>query len=215
MPDYSDSMKGSYLVLYIHVHVAVFSSIMCGCIASVNMPVLVHACNLFLHSYMYVWAYLYWCVGDIYKCTRPIGNRIYSASHTHIYIHIHTYIVSLKGSWKIKIRDRLKHMRRPSKRVTSDKENQPVETPSKRRKTRPNRLDEATEDLEPEDEQSFRDDLKEMERETAKKKTKIARLKPLMDSTFSGRRHWVKTEMPPVSIIMEKFPALKIPRLVR
>lgn len=54
-----------------------------------------------------------------------------------------------------------------------------------------------------------------MERDTAKRKPKISHLKPLMDATFSGRHHWVKTKMPPVSTIMERFLALKIPRLVR
>ena len=128
---------------------------------------------------------------------------------------IRVIFVSLnKGSWKIKIRDRLKHMRRPAKREISNKENMPVENPSKRRKTGSSRLDETTEPLEPDDEQRFRDDVKKMEQQTAKKKTKIAHLKPLMDSTFSGRRHWIKTEMPPVYTIIEKFPALKIPRLV-
>lgn len=69
--------------------------------------------------------------------------------------------------------------------------------------------------MDTEEEQRFQEDVKEMERETAKRKPKVSRLKPLMDATFSGRRHWVKTEMPPVSTIMERFPALKIPRLVR
>ncbi len=67
-------------------------------------------------------------------------------------LHYGTLLVSLKGSWKIKIRDRLEHMQRPSKRDLTDKENQPVETPSKRRKKGPNRLNEATEEVEPEDE---------------------------------------------------------------
>ena len=112
------------------------------------------------------------------------------------------------------MRDRLKHMRRPSKRQVSDKENLPVDPPSKRQKKGPNRLDEATEEVDLEDEQNFRDNIKQMECEAAKRKPKVSRLKLLMDATFSGRRHWVKTEMPPVSAIMEKFPALKIPRLV-
>lgn len=48
----------------------------------------------------------------------------------------------------------------------------------------------------------------------AKRKLKVYCLKLLIDATFTGRCHWVKTEMPPVSAIMEKFPALKILRLV-
>lgn len=127
------------------------------------------------------------------------------------YVHFHFF--SLQGSWKIKLRDRLKHMRRPAKGQSHDKENEPVERPPKRQKTGPTRLDETTE--EPEDEQSFSENVKAMKQETAKKKPKISHLKPLMDSTFSGRRHWVKTEMPPVTTIMEEFPALNIPRLVR
>ena len=134
----------------------------------------------------------------------------------YLFAYYWCYIICFpdKGSWKIKIRDRLKHMRRPAKREIGDKENLPVEKPSKRRKTAPSRLDETTEPLEPEDEQRFRDDVKEMEQQTARKKRKLAHLKPLMDSTFSGRRHWIKTEMPPVDTIIKKFPALKIPRLV-
>ncbi len=53
-----------------------------------------------------------------------------------------------------------------------------------------------------------------MECETAKRKPKVSRLKPLMDATFPGRRHWVNTEVPPSSTIVEKFPALKLLRLV-
>ncbi len=122
-------------------------------------------------------------------------------------LHYGTLLVSLKGSWKIKIRDRLEHMQQPSKRDLNDKENQPHEPPSKQRNKGPNRLDEATEEVESEDEQSFRDNVKEMECETVKGKPNVSHLKPLMDATFSGRRHWVKTEMPSVSTIMEKFPA--------
>lgn len=64
-----------------------------------------------------------------------------------------------------------------------------------------------------EDQKTFDDDVKEM-KETAKKKTKVAHLKPLTDLTFSGRRHWIQREMPPVTDIMQKFPVLKITRLV-
>ena len=138
---------------------------------------------------------------------------VLATSSVSFWHYTHTHITQ-KGSWKIKVRDRLKHMRRPSKRQVSDKENLPVDPPSKRRKKGANRLDEATEEIDPEDEQNFRDNIKEMECEAAKRKPKVSRLKLLMDATFSGRRHWVKTEMPPVSAIMEKFPALKIPRLV-
>ena len=52
-----------------------------------------------------------------------------------------------KGSWKIKIRDRLKHMRRPSKRQIGENENS---LPSKHQR-RLIRLDETTVELEQED----------------------------------------------------------------
>jgi len=106
-------------------------------------------------------------------------------------------------------------MRRPSKRQISEKENVPRELPSKRQRKGSARLDETTTELEPEEEQSFEEKVKEMKCETEKRHPKTSRLKPLLDATFSGRRHWVKSEMPPVSTIVEKFPALKIPRLVR
>ena len=105
-------------------------------------------------------------------------------------------------------------MRRPSKRQIGEKENVPGELPSKRQRRGSTRLDETTAELEPEDEQSFEDNVKEMKCKTGKRHPKTSHLKPLMDATFSGRRHWVKSEMPPVSTIMNKFPALKIPLLV-
>ena len=106
-------------------------------------------------------------------------------------------------------------MRRPSKRQINETENISSELPSKRQRKGSTRLNEATTELEPEEEQSFEETVKEMKCETEKRHPKTSRLKPLLDATFSGRRHWVKSEMPPVSAIMEKFPALKIPRLVR
>ncbi len=53
----------------------------------------------------------------------------------------------------------MEHMQRPSKGDLNDNENQPDEPPSKRRNKGPNRLDEATEEVEPEDEQSFSDNV--------------------------------------------------------
>ena len=103
-------------------------------------------------------------------------------------------------------------MRQPVK-SKADKENEPVEKPPKRRKTKPTRLGDIVEEMDEEDRKTFDDDV-EMKKETAKKKTKVAHLKPLMHSTFSGRRHWIQRDMPPVTDIMQKFPALKIPRLV-
>jgi len=79
---------------------------------------------------------------------------------------------------------------------------------------RRNQPDWETVEMDEEDRKTFDDDVKEMKKETAKKKTKVAHLKLLMDSTFSGRRHWIQREMPPVTDIVQKFPALKIPRLV-
>lgn len=104
----------------------------------------------------------------------------------------------------------MKHVRRPSKRQIGEKENSP---PSKRRRGSI-RLDETTVELDQEDVQTFEENVKEMKRETEKRNPKTSRLKPLMDATYSGRRHWVKSEMPPVSTIMERFPALNIPTLV-
>lgn len=101
-------------------------------------------------------------------------------------------------------------MRRPSKRQICEKENS---LPSKRQRGSI-RLDETTVELEQEDEHTFEENVKEMNQETEKRNPKTSRLKPLMDATYSGRRHWIKSEMPPVSTIMERFPALKIPRLV-
>ena len=105
-------------------------------------------------------------------------------------------------------------MRRPSKRQPGEKENVPDVLPSKRQRRRATRLDETTAELEPEDEQGFEDSIKEMNCESEKRHPKTSRLKPLLDATFSGRRHWVKSEMPHVFTLMERFPALKIPRLV-
>ena len=116
-----------------------------------------------------------------------------------------------KGSSKIKVRDQLKHMQRPSKRQIGYKENVPREAPHKRQKKGSTRLEETTAELDPEEAQNFEDNVKEMKCEADKRHSKTSRLKPLLDATFSGRRHWVKSETPPVSTIMEKFPALKIP----
>ncbi len=153
-------------------------------------------------------------ISVLFNWVTYLSSYIYTSWHVitvmtlfSVSLHYGTLLVSLKGSWKIKIRDRLEHMQRPSKRDINDKENQPDETPSKRRNKGPNRLNEATEEVEPKDEQSFSDNVKEMQCETVKRKPNDSHLKPLMDATFSGRRHWVKTEMTPVSTIMEKFPA--------
>ena len=48
-------------------------------------------------------------------------------------------------------------------------------------------MDEATEEVNPEDEQNFRDNIKEMKCEAAKRKLKVSSLKLLIDATFSGR----------------------------
>ena len=51
--------------------------------------------------------------------------------------------------------------------------------PPKRQKTKPTRLGDVAEEMGEEDRETFNDDVKEM-KETARKKTRVAHLKPLM-----------------------------------
>ena len=47
-----------------------------------------------------------------------------------------------------------------------------------------------------------------------KKDRRVATVETLMEETFSERRSWIQTSQPVVSDILEKFPSLKVRKVV-
>lgn len=105
--------------------------------------------------------------------------------------HIH------QASWKCKLRDRIKTLRRPgaSSKATNE--------PSAKRP----RLDL---------EESYDRKVESLQEEMKKRKKNqnIAVIQSLTLDTFAGRRSWIQHEQPPVIEIVEKFPSLKLRKVV-
>ena len=101
--------------------------------------------------------------------------------------------VLMQSSWKCKLRDRFKFLRRPTGQ----------EPPGKKPRQ--------------DDDGSFDTNVANLQEEMKKRKRdrNIATIQTLTTETFSGRRAWIKEEQPPVSDVLLKFPSLKMRKVVR
>lgn len=112
--------------------------------------------------------------------------------------------VYLKGSWKNKLKDRFKFLRRSHDTATTSSE----EPLPKRRK----KMDDLTGYIDPE---NFEEILSELKTECMKKKERcIATIQDLTSSTYANRRKWIKDDQPHVCDVLEMYPSLKIRKIV-
>ena len=124
-------------------------------------------------------------------------------------------IVISQGSWKTKLRDRFKWLRRrpPSESNVSSTGPPP---PKKKRGKNSKRIDRSVEEYcSDEDDDEYEDKVKSMidECKKAKKECNSALISTGMVETFQQRRKWI-AEQPTVLEILEKFPALENRRVV-
>ena len=101
----------------------------------------------------------------------------------------------VQGSWKGKLRDRFKFLRRaPTNAVEG------AEPPAKR----------------PRNDEGYAKNLELLQEEMGKRKKdrSIALIQTLMEDTFTERRRWIQESQPVVSDIIEKFHPLKIRKVV-
>ncbi len=114
----------------------------------------------------------------------------------------------LQGSWKTKLRDRFKFLRRPH---ISDCNDSP---PSKRRKI-DKRIGSNPLDDDPNSD-SFEENLAVLTLECRKKKRdrSIANILRLTAITYTTRRKWIIEQQPTVSEVLEKYPSLDLKKVV-
>ena len=106
------------------------------------------------------------------------------------------HFINVQGSWKTKLRDRFKFLRRPARSLQPES----TEPPAKR----------------PRNTESYETNVELMQVEMRKRKKdrRVATVETLMEETFSERRSWIQTSQPVVSDILEKFPSLKVRKVV-
>ena len=104
-----------------------------------------------------------------------------------------------QASWKKKLRDRFKFLRSRKRSGATSGDTEEVEPPSKR--VRDDEYKELVAEI-------------QMEMSKQKKDRNIATIQRLTTETFSGRREWILKEAPAVFDIIQKFPSLKVRKVV-
>lgn len=107
-------------------------------------------------------------------------------------------IVYLQGSWKKKVRDRLKFLRRPVKNKKSTSTH-PVDS---------------EEDITSEESLEIKLTSLKSECEKRKRERSMALIQDLTTATYRNRRHWIQQKQPHVHEILEKYPSIKIRKMV-
>lgn len=112
----------------------------------------------------------------------------------------------MQGSWKAKLRDRFKFLRRlPSDMTVNQSE---TSRPCKRR-----RLNITGDSTIAATSEADREDLK-TECSKRKRDRKMTVIQDLTANTFSARRLWIEKSQPPITEILDEYPSLKFRKIV-
>ena len=116
------------------------------------------------------------------------------------------YALFLKLTWKSKLRDRFKFLRRPPQLSSSADDVQgPV---SKRPK-----LTKDVQEFSKREMEDYEDNVKSLKKEM-EKKPRSSELCSLMEQTYQIRKKWIYEAQPPIADILTKFPAFRKPKVV-
>ena len=138
----------------------------------------------------------------------------------YLTLMLNTEFLIIQGSWKEKLRNRFKFIRRPTNKAYSEDETQSSDGPPlpKRQKkaSKSARLGSESVGTFSDDETTYETKVKELQQECKKKKREksIAAMLDMTQSTFKRRRQWILSETPSVSDILMKFPSFKHRKIV-
>ena len=109
------------------------------------------------------------------------------------------------------MQQKLKNMRRPSKKEKRHREEDAAEEEEDSAPKRPRSVHQP---MTPEDNEVYEEHIEELHEEVTKDKPNRKQVKRLMRATYTGRRRWVENDLPRVAVVLEKFPPLREPKHV-
>ena len=120
----------------------------------------------------------------------------------------------LQDSWKRKLCQKFKNLRRPSRSEKAGITIDPDATvPDKKRKVEASIKEEPTLSLS--DIEEYNEHCKHLQKVYYSHKWTEVGMATLLEETAAQRTKWILQESPTVAVILEKFPCLKEPKLVR